>query len=197
MGAGEIISRSRFRDIFEKYVNNYPTPPAASLLVRSLHLHLRLLYSTPRFSSPIPVRQIVLMDRTVKKLKVSARHGIVTPHTTTTSHSQPSRYSKRDRSCAHNSVHHRSYKDHTTTEPPTKRSRIASSKSTASQRASIDNLDYDNVPDVPETDLPALQEVWRQARIMPSPPLVSSHIFLSDRHIYLTVTLSRLLLLRR
>jgi hypothetical protein len=123
------------------------------------------------------------MARPVKKLKVSARQGIVTPSTTTIS------------KCAHNSVRRHSDEDHTTTKPPTKRRWIASSRSTAPQ-ASIDNLDCDNVPDVPETDLLALEQIWRQAKEMASPPLVSSHIFLSHRHIWLTVTLSRLLLLR-
>ena len=130
------------------------------------------------------------MGRPVKKLKVSARQGIVTSPTTITKIITTT-ISKR----AHNSVYHHSDEGYATAEPPIKRRWIASSRLTASQ-ASIDNLDCDYVPDVPETDLLALEQVWRQAKMMPSPPLVSSHLFLSHRHIWLTVTLSRLLLLR-
>ena len=109
------------------------------------------------------------MGRPVRKLKVSVPQGMLTPPITTPT------ISKR----AHNSVHHCSDEDHTTTEPPSKRRCIANSTSTTSKKASIDNLDCDNVPDVPETDLLALEQVWRQAKKMPSSPPVSSHIFLS------------------
>ena len=143
------------------------------------------LYFMNSFSSIRPTR--VAMGRPVRKLKVSVPQGMLTPPITAPT------ISKR----AHNSVHHCSDEDHTTTEPPSKRRCIANSTSTTSKKASIDNLDCDNVPDVPETDLLALEQVWRQAKKTPSPSLVSSHIFLSHRHIWLTITLSRLLLLRR
>jgi hypothetical protein len=130
------------------------------------------------------------MASLVKKLKFSTRRHVMTPHTTATSHSQPSKR-------AHNSDH-RCDEDHTAAQPPTKRHLIANSKSNTLQWASTDNLYYDNVPDVPGTDLPALEQVWRQAKDMSlSKAVVSSHIFLSHRHICLAITLRRLLLSRR
>jgi hypothetical protein len=113
--------------------------------------------SAPRSPSPLPHPAIVIMGTLVKKLKVDVRRGIVTPPTT---------ISKRARDS--------SDEDHTTAEPPTKKRWIASSKSAASKRASIDNLDCDNVPDVPEADLLALEQVWRQAKRMKSAQPVSS-----------------------